>query len=119
MTPEQHITDIAAVLAAHERYYVHGDDHDRCSGCRWVGDSDEHRAHAAAEIVKAEAAARRIDTVEQLNALPDGTIISDAPDRALVAKVDSIGERVWAMGSQWTRIVMLPATLLWTPTSPS
>lgn len=86
MTPEQHITDIAAVLAAHERYYVHGDDHDRCSGCRWVGDSDEHRAHAAAEIVKAEAAARRIDTVEQL----------DAYDYE-------------------SRDVPLPATLLWSP----
>jgi hypothetical protein len=45
---------IAEVIGAHRSFYVHGIDHDSCTGCRWKGCGDaEHAEHVAAEIDKA------------------------------------------------------------------
>lgn len=45
---------ITETMRVHRSFYVHGNDHDSCSGCAWKGcGDDEHDAHVAAEIDKA------------------------------------------------------------------
>ncbi len=45
---------IAQTMGAHRSYYNHGDDCDRCTGCKWRGHAPaEHDAHVAAEVDKA------------------------------------------------------------------
>ncbi|MDM2174698.1 hypothetical protein PP563_09890 [Mycobacteroides abscessus] len=45
---------IAQTMGAHRSYYNHGDDYDRCTGCKWRGHAPaEHEAHVATEVDKA------------------------------------------------------------------
>lgn len=45
---------IAQTMGAHRSYYNHGDDCDRCTGCKWRGHAPaEHEAHVAVEVDKA------------------------------------------------------------------
>ncbi len=58
---------IAETMRAHRSFYVHGNDHDSCTGCKWKGCGDgEHDAHVAAEIDKALGGLTRETVREQV-----------------------------------------------------
>lgn len=126
MTAEQRITE---VLAEHTGiWWTDTPAGYACDGCnrhgpRWP-DRFSFNAHVTAEIVKSEAAARRIDTVEQLDALPFLSVVREIRKPAPSGNdYGSIWER---QNGGWVCISGLvgfdsktgpsvPATVLWTP----
>lgn len=88
-------------------------------GESWAGLWDRRHAAGLAEVVRQQAEdARTLCTVEELNALPDRSVILDDDYEVLQAG----GEHVTA-GRAWFGVgvvafsdqVLLPATVLWTP----
>lgn len=83
----------------------------RCGARFDVGTASGHRAHLAAEI--ADALHPRIDTVEQLDALPAGVVVIDDRYDVLQRESDAAG---WLMaGFEGWHVPVLPAIVLYTP----
>lgn len=120
-TPEQRITAIAEVVGQHV-----WDEHNGSCGCRqdqetFSYNSDTYAAHVAAEIVNADTAARRIETVKALRAIPRNPMVSDGP--LIKARTGEICEGnddgTWYDYDRGKSVeceyIPLPAVLLWEP----
>lgn len=107
----EHITE---VLRKHQwRKYD-----DRCR-CDDPGTYDEHPEHVSNLIAQAaeEHYRPRVETVEQLDALPGGSVVRDA-SRYVHEKRITGGRRWWQAGwegERWSDEIDLPAVVLWSP----
>ncbi|MCC9181129.1 hypothetical protein [Mycolicibacterium mageritense] len=107
-----HQADIAAILAAHQFHWGSGGTTCRGSGCDWRGGYRPAHERHVAELIDA-ALHPRIETAEQLDALPEKAIVVDCHGNP-VSKVDGI----WWYGSARASIVPpygFPARVLYNP----
>lgn len=120
MTPEQHIAEVqrAHLFDFCNMGSIGSEDH--CSCRARPRGREQWIAHVTAEIVRAEQAARRIETVEQLDALPPGSIVLDAAnDVNRKGDADPGNEWCWDTLGHWdntsARGFKLPAVVLFNP----
>lgn len=109
------LTKVRNALREHQPSPYSPYDPDGCGECTDYEAWPEHAAHA----VVAALAPRRVETAEELDALPEDTIVADSDGNAWQIGECISGVPTWreaGSSGHWTSDnVSLPATVLWTP----